>query len=162
MIAPLIFAALVLAVLSWVLSGVVLTRLRGLVVAALWATTLATGALTIAVMGHAKPVGLEWAARTLPEAKVIAAVLREPEAIYLWLELQPGAPPVAYVLPWDRETAEQLQGAEQQAEETGTGVMMARPFESGPRHEDEPRFYPEPVPALPVKEKPAGAMIYEP
>ena len=68
----------------------------------------------------------------------------------LWLRFDGIPEPIAYVLPWNMETAKQLQQAMHQAEADGTVVRMRRPFESD-RDPNESLFYAEPQPALPPK-----------
>lgn len=102
------------------------------------------------LLGKPKPADMEWAARTVPEATVIAATMEENRAIYLWLLLEDGVGPRAYALPWSLQSAKQLQRAMQQAEAEGTAVRIRRPFEAS-EDPDEPLFYAEPQPALPPK-----------
>jgi hypothetical protein len=103
------------------------------------------------LLSKPKPVDLEWWQSDAAEAEVLASRLVEDEAIYLWLQLPDLPEPRAYVLPWDRARAEQLQQAMRQAEQQGSGVQMRLPFE--PSLEDrEPKFYALPQPALPPKD----------
>lgn len=102
------------------------------------------------LLGRPKPVTLEWAMAAVPETTVLGASVRENEAIYLWLRFDGTPEPIAYVLPWNIETAKQLQQAMRQAEADGTGVRMRRPFDST-LDPNEPLFYAEPQPALPPK-----------
>jgi hypothetical protein len=61
------------------------------------------------------------------------------------------AEPRAYVLPWNRDTAERLQQAQREAQQQGGDVRMRLPFE--PSLDDrEPQFYAPPQPALPPKD----------
>ena len=122
---------------------------------------LAVGAVTLflptAYAGFAqllalpKPVGLEWWQANAAEATVLAASLREGEAIYLWLQLKDVREPRAYTLPWHRDLAEQLQAAQREAEEAQTQVQMRLPFENS-LDEQEPKFYAMPQPQMPAKE----------
>jgi hypothetical protein len=98
-----------------------------------------------------KPVGLEWWRANAEEATVLAASLREDEAIYLWLQLKGVAEPRAYALPWHRDLAEQLQAAQREAEESQTQVQMRLPFEDS-LDDLEPKFYAMPQPQLPPKD----------
>lgn len=98
-----------------------------------------------------KPVGLEWWQANAQEATVLAASLREDEAIYLWLQLKDVPEPRAYSLPWQRDLAEQLQAAQREAEESQTQVQMRLPFEDS-LDELEPKFYAKPQPRLPDKD----------
>ncbi len=128
-------------------------KLSALVLSALLMATAYTGLVDL--LGKPKPVTMEWAAAAVPEATVVAALPREGEAIYLWLRFDDSPEPRAYVLPWSREIAEQLQQATRQAAAEGTEVRMRRPFESAP-DANEPVFYAEPQPALPPKRRNAG------
>jgi hypothetical protein len=98
-----------------------------------------------------KPVALEWWRANAEEATVLAASMREDEAIYLWLQLKGVAEPRAYSLPWHRDLAEQLQAAQREAEESQTQVQMRLPFEDS-LDELEPKFYAMPQPQLPPKD----------
>lgn len=102
------------------------------------------------LLGRPKPAGFEWAERNVAEADVIAAQLREGEAIYLWLRLQGDAEPRAYALPWSMQVARQLHRAQSAAERRGTGVRMRGPFRQS-REEGERMFYVAPQPPLPPK-----------
>jgi hypothetical protein len=108
-------------------------------------------AALVDLLSKPKPVDLEWWQSDAAEAEVLASRLVEDEAIYLWLQLPELAEPRAYVLAWDRASAEELQNATREAERQGGGVQMRVPFE--PSLEDrEPRFYAQPQPALPPKD----------
>jgi hypothetical protein len=98
-----------------------------------------------------KPVALEWWQANAEEATVLAASLREDEAIYLWLQLRGVEEPRAYALPWHRDLAEQLQAAQREAEESQTQVQMRLPFEDS-LEDREPKFYATPQPQLPAKD----------
>lgn len=103
------------------------------------------------LLSKPKPVQWEWWLSAAEEATVLGSSIQENEGIYLWLQLPDVAEPRSYVLPWDRERAEQLQGAQREAEEQGGNVQMRLPFE--PSLEDrEPQFYAPPQPALPPKD----------
>lgn len=128
-------------------------KLSALVLSALLMATAYTG--LVELLGKPKPVNMEWAAATVPEVTVVAALPREDKAIYLWLRFDDSPEPRAYVVPWSREIAEQLQRATRRAVAEGTEVCMRRPFESTP-DANEPVFYAEPQPALPPKRRNAG------
>jgi hypothetical protein len=105
----------------------------------------------IELLGQPKPIDLEWWRGNATEAEVVAARPIEDQGIYLWLQLPDVAEPRAFVLPWDRAGAEQLQRAMREAERNGSGVQMRQPFE--PSLDDgEPKFYARPQPALPPKD----------
>jgi hypothetical protein len=103
------------------------------------------------LLSKPKPVALEWWLREAAEAEVLASRLVEDEGIYLWLQLPDVAEPRAYVLPWDRASAEQLQEAKREADQQGGGVQMRLPFEPS-LDQQEARFYARPPPAPPPKD----------
>lgn len=107
------------------------------------------------LLGRPKPANFEWAARNVTEALVIAAEMRENEAIYLWLRLDGETEPRAYALPWSEQAARQLHRARADAEQRGTGVRIRGPFRTNLR-DGEKMFYAEPQPALPPKMAQAG------
>lgn len=110
---------------------------------------VAYGALA-ELLSRPKPVDLEFARTTVPEADVLAGRIVEGEAIYLWLGFVDLEEPRAYRLPFDRQTAEELRKALEEGEANGSGVRMRLPFE--PSFDDaEPRFYAPPQPRLPSK-----------
>jgi hypothetical protein len=114
------------------------------------------------LLSRPKPVGLEWWQSGAAEATVLGSLLQENQSIHLWLQLPGLAEPRAYVLPWNRETAERLQEARREAEQQGGDVRMRMPFE--PSLDNlEPRFYAQPQPALPPKDHAApGPQFYQP
>lgn len=102
------------------------------------------------LMGRPKPISLEWAARNATEATVVAADMREGEAIYLWLQLDEAPAPRAYALPWSLEAARELHQAQGEAAEEGTEVRMSGPFQET-EEGGERMFYAEPQKPLPPK-----------
>jgi hypothetical protein len=132
----------------------------------LWVKLLALGAIAAffplgytslaELLGRPKPVSLEWIHRHAPAADLIGASMREGEAIYVWLQLPEETEPRAYRLPWSRQLAQQLQGAQAQAEKNRTGVEMKAPFEESLERR-EPMFHARPQEALPEKPRPAEA-----
>jgi hypothetical protein len=92
---------------------------------------------------------------------VLGSSIRENEGIYLWLQLDGAAEPRAYILPWNRDLAEQLQATLREAEQRQGDVRMRLPFE--PSLDDrEPKFYAMPQPALPPKDPThPPAQLYE-
>jgi hypothetical protein len=98
-----------------------------------------------------KPVSLEWWRSKTSEATVLASSIREGKGIYLWLQLTSAEEPRAYVLPWNRELAEDLQKAMREAESAESGVGVRLPFEPSLDNR-EPKFYALPQPAMPPKD----------
>jgi len=113
---------------------------------------------SLELMSRPKPMRLEW--REPGMAKVLAASLREGDAIYLWLQVDNAAEPRAYILPWDTKTAQQLQTAMQKAQGSGTEVRMAMPSDADASADDrEPKFYAQPQPPLPDKNYAGGSAL---
>lgn len=110
------------------------------------------------LLSKPKPVSFEWWQAQAGEATVLGSSYREDEAIYLWLQLDGAPEPRAYVLPWSKAMAEQLQEASREAAERGTGVRMRQPFEPT-LDQREPKFYAMPQPALPPKDAQKGPAV---
>jgi hypothetical protein len=113
--------------------------------------------LPLAYAGYAsllskpKPVALEWWLDGADEATVLSSSIQEEIGIFLWLQLAEVAEPRAYVLPWSRDLAEQLQAAAREAEQQDGRLKMRLPFEPS-LDELEPKFYALPQPAPPPKD----------
>ncbi len=105
------------------------------------------------ILSRPKPVMLETIHKDVSEASVLGSVMREGEAIYIWLQIPNVDEPRAYQLPWSEETAKQLHKAQQDAEQTGTQVKMKKPFEKTVDNQ-EPVFHAPPPPAPPEKQAP--------
>jgi hypothetical protein len=103
------------------------------------------------LLSKPKPVDLEWWMGEAEEATVLGSSIQEGEGIFLWLQLAEAAEPRAYVLPWNRDLAEQLQKAAEEAEEQNGQLQMRLPFEPS-LDELDPKFYAMPQPALPPKD----------
>jgi hypothetical protein len=103
------------------------------------------------LLSKPKPVDLEWWMGEAEEATVLGSSIQEGEGIFLWLQLAEVAEPRAYVLPWNRDLAEQLQKAAEEAERQQGQLQMRLPFEPS-LDELEPKFYAMPQPALPPKD----------
>jgi len=80
------------------------------------------------LLSRPKPASLEWARRSLPEAKIVGSYLVEGKAIYLWLMVPGSDAPRFYEFPWSRKLAEKLARAQQAARKQGVRVRMRRPF----------------------------------
>lgn len=103
------------------------------------------------LLSKPKPVALEWWLGEADEATVLSSSIQEEVGIFLWLQLAEVAEPRAYVLPWSRDLAEQLQAAMREAEEQNGQLQMRLPFEPS-LDEQEPKFYAMPQPAMPPKD----------
>lgn len=104
----------------------------------------------IELMARPKPVSLEWVRGNAETAKVAGSVLRENEAIYLWLTFKDNPEPRAYQLPWDTQMARQLRKAQQNAEKRKSEVEMRMPFRNQ-RSVQEQVFHAPPRPSPPPK-----------
>ncbi len=102
------------------------------------------------MLSRPKPIRLELARADLAEATVLGARMDEDKAIYLWLGIPGVEEPRAYVLPWDRQLARQLQGAERESQDKGVPVRMRKPFENS-MDDREKVFYTAPPPPPPEK-----------
>lgn len=161
------------------LFAVVVALVAGLAVVSIWAPRrlamkLAALGLALACMPTAyaammgllsmpKPASFEWWLDQAEEATVLGSSIKEDQAIYLWLQIDSAEEPRAYVLPWNRRMAEELQEAARQAEEARSALRMRLPFEPS-LDEREPRFYALPQPALPPKDQldPPPAQLFQP
>ena len=82
---------------------------------------------------------------------MLSSSIQEEVGIFLWLQLAEVAEPRAYVVPWNRDLAEQLQAAMREAEEQNGQLQMRLPFEPS-LDEEKPKFYAMPQPAMPPKD----------
>ena len=115
----------------------------------------------VELLSRPKPIALEWGHRDLSKAVVLHADWREGESIYLWLRVPGVDDPRAYVLPWKQNLAEQLFGAQREAESRGTEVHVERPF--GHDESQQPVFYAVPQPPPPRKVRPVNnTFVYQP
>lgn len=104
------------------------------------------------LLSKPKPIDLEWWRGNVAEAEILGSRIQEGKGIFLYLQLPEGDEPRSYVLPWDRELAEQLQAAAREAERNRGGLRMRLPFE--PSLDDrEAKFYAPPQPSLPPKDE---------
>lgn len=108
--------------------------------------------------GWHKSIGYAW--RLDGKQVVLAHKLVYGEAIYLYLDIGPGAPkPV--VMPWDDKTVERLQKALRESERRGRkGAIMQ--FDHSWEQRPAPQFYPLPQPQTPMpKQAPPEPKRYE-
>ena len=107
------------------------------------------------LLAKPKPMRLEF--RELGETEVISAVLKEDGAIYLWLNV--ADEPRFYELPWDDDTALELQTVMRDARRKGTGVgmrlqeLVEGAFEDTEEIRAAQKFYALPYPAPPEKQR---------
>ncbi|MGI9332448.1 MAG: hypothetical protein ACR2RL_04750 [Gammaproteobacteria bacterium] len=101
------------------------------------------------LLGQARPVALEWLAPQVEEAVILSGHLMEGHGIFLTVVWDDNEPQL-YVLPWDIQTAQQLQKALMEAEENGTEAKMRMPLHNNLAQHDDMLFYappqPQPVP----------------
>lgn len=112
---------------------------------------MATGYAGFAeLLGKPKPVTLEWATAQTDDAVVLAADLREGEAIFLWLKADGEDEPLAYRLPWSMQAAQQFRRASAEAERK-RGEVRIRGQLRDQLEEQEQMFYVPPPQPLPPK-----------
>ena len=101
------------------------------------------------LLSRPKPVSLQWNGGEEGTATVLAAEMREGEAIYLWIGFEGLSEPRSFVMPWDEAAARQLHGAQGEAEESGMRLRVRLPMDAQ-LVEEIPLFYAEPqAPPLP-------------
>jgi len=103
------------------------------------------------LLARPKPVALEWLKRSAEDAKIVGTLIREPESIYVWLQIDGDPEPRAYVIPWTEQNAVELHKAKQKAEREGTDVRMRKPFDRRVSSVKS-QFYAPPQPSLPPKQ----------
>lgn len=111
------------------------------------------------LLGRPKPADLEWTRSEAAEATVLAARLREGEAIYLWLGFEDLNEPRSFVLPWSEAMARELYGAQGEAQENGGEVRVRLPLKSDLTR-DDPVFYAAPQQPPPLKAQPADTPLW--
>ncbi|MGH7049151.1 MAG: hypothetical protein ACREFS_12550 [Acetobacteraceae bacterium] len=134
-------AASLFAAAAWLRAG----AYAGLVAAmlALWWTAL----------GHPRP-----ALFGMPHGTVAGYALDEPRAIDVQVRPPGGGAPVTWALPWNEQTAQQLETAGAEAKKMGRPLAIrgrrggGRGFETS--HHAGPVFYPAAAPQLPAKQRP--------
>lgn len=128
----------------------VLTKVTALGVACLFLPAAYLSYVNL--LSKPKPVDLEWWQQQVEEVEVLGSQIREDVGIFLYIQMPEVTEPRSYVLPWNRELAEQLQAAMRDAEQNGGDLRMRLPFESS-LDDREPKFYALPQPALPPKDR---------
>lgn len=111
------------------------------------------------LLGRPKPVELQWSGGEQAAATVLAARMREGEAIYLWVGFDDLSEPRSFVMPWSEAMARQLHGARGEAEKGGMEVRVRLPLEADLR-EDEPLFYAQPQKAPTPKAQPSDSPLW--
>jgi len=56
--------------------------------------------------------------KDIEQVQVLSSVMKEDEAIYLWLQIPDVDEPRSYKLPWSDEIAKELHKAQQEAEQS--------------------------------------------
>ncbi len=123
---------------------VTLLSLAGLASIAIWspraawiritAVALAIGAMGLAytsltsLLAKPKPRQLIWFERNVEQAEILGASFSEGRAIYLWLRLEGMIEPRYYMLPWNKQTAEDLEDELEAAAKKGHRLKVVKPF----------------------------------
>lgn len=127
-------------------TGAVLVAATAMAVAAVGSTLL---------LGHSKPIRLEFRPLALAQAEILAWHPIEGEAIHLWLLPPSGNEPRALVLPWDRARAERMVEAFRAAGRSGGRVELELGRGEGrAAAESDLVVHVAPPPALPPKTVP--------
>ena len=122
--------------------------IAGLGVAALAASSFA---LTEA-LGRPKPVSLELLhGQGDGDAELLGVKVVPDVEIFVWVQMPGDDGPRAFVLPWNADQAEQLQRAQREGQEGGTGAAMRMPWEAT-LDPDSPMAWSAPQPAMPEKQ----------
>ena len=113
-------------------------------------------------LGHHRPINLAWELGR-GEYLILGVKMEQDKAIYLYLEAPDRLEPWPLVLPWDNETANEIQKAMDGSEGEGAdgeGKMM---MNYDPSLDDNPlQFHPLPQhPVLPAKPAPQQAPHFE-
>ena len=132
-----------------------------------WGTILAISLGFVGYFGFAdllsrpKPIKLELLKRETQETRVLGAKILEGQGIFLLLEIPGLAEPRYYVLPWNRDLAQELQREMGRAHREGRPLMLKSPFDFEHSWDKrEKKFYLPPQPAAPPKgEAPEGPQI---
>ena len=139
---------------TWIRAGAVLTTVLFVPIA--YAT------LTV-LLSKPKPVSMEWFERNAERATVLGASLDEGKAIYLWLLLEGSKEPRFYVLPWQQQTAEQLEDTLESAIKSRSEVILKDPFTKRSNQETSSLSIEiKPPPTLPLKPPQLPPRIFNP
>ncbi len=141
MVEALVFLAFVILLGVWLLC--ICRTVSAALVYTVLGITVAAG--LVEMQARPKPVAMEW--RSVETADVLWYVLREGVSITLLLDL---GEPRLYVLSWDKNQAEKLLKAGQDAEDDGGTLKMRQPFEPSLSGQND-LFYADPQPAPPPK-----------
>ena len=159
--------ALLTFVAGWRLVGLPQGRVaRWAAVVAFVAAILGWGGVVLDMQARPKAKSLEW---RVGEAEVVVSLIRQDEAIFLWVMFADADEPRAYWIPYSDEAKGALEKAMADAEATGEQVMMnfegllafegdmaleddGEPIEADQSLEDRPPiFYASPQQANPPK-----------
>ena len=101
-------------------------------------------------LSHPKELSLKWVQQQGQKGmRVHSVVIRPPEKIYLWLDIN--GTPRAFWIPWSKPLERSLRRALEQWGDGRNGMLR---FRFQPSLETEPRFYMMPWPAPPPKDAP--------
>lgn len=153
------------ALLAWIAiaqPGPLWRKAAALGVLALYVPVAVFG--VIELLGRPKPLALSLGGDVREGATVVGSLLRENEAIYLWLVLPGQSAPRAYTLPWDTDQAKALQDAARIATDLKTPLMVEMTDEDRAYLEDfKITFHAAPPVVLPAKAppEPDESLFYE-
>lgn len=87
--------------------------------------------MTIELLGKPKPITMEFF-KAQEKLVVLAAKIKENEAIYIWVSIEDINKPIYFSLPYSLKTAKELQDAIRKSERNNGNVIMKNPFDNGP------------------------------
>lgn len=115
------------------------------------------------LLSRPKPISMEWFERNSERATVLGASLDEGKAIYLWLLLEGSRKPRFYVLPWQQQTAEQLEDTLESVIRNRGSVVLNKPFTKRSNTErGSLSIEIKPPPTLPLKPPQLPPRIFNP
>ncbi|HUS96961.1 MAG TPA: hypothetical protein VMX97_09505 [Hyphomicrobiaceae bacterium] len=76
-----------------------------------------------------KPQSLAWFETKVEKAELLGASFAEGKTIYLWLRLEGMTEPRYFVMPWRKQTAQQLEDTIDAATKSRAGIVIFKPFQ---------------------------------
>lgn len=105
----------------------------------------------VELLGVPKPAYLDLTDSATKDAKVLSTSVREGEVVYIWVQPKDSDVPRAYAMPWEDRRVRQLFRALEEANASGSEVLVRGSLLSTGIYEDAP-FYVPPHQPLPPKD----------
>ena len=111
-----------------------------------------------------KPQSFEWFERNVEEADILAVILDEGRAIYMWLRLDGAVAPRFYEFPWNLKLAERLEEDIETAATRQHRLVLKNPFQKRPDGEPlgDLNIQIVPPPLQPLKKPQMPPRIFNP